>query len=61
VINRIIPRSRAEIWTIAQAMRMLPHLPAPLRRRLSSFGGGAAAMLDEARLRRPEDLPIDSR
>jgi 2-polyprenyl-6-methoxyphenol hydroxylase-like FAD-dependent oxidoreductase len=57
VINLIIPRTQAQIWMTAQAMRLLPRLPAPLRRRITSFGGGAAAMLDEARLRRPEDLP----
>jgi 2-polyprenyl-6-methoxyphenol hydroxylase-like FAD-dependent oxidoreductase len=57
VIEVIIPRSRAQIWLTAQAIRVLPHIAAPIRRRLTSFGGGAAAMLDEARLRRPEDLP----
>jgi hypothetical protein len=52
----IIPRSRAQIWTMAQAMRMLPHLPTSLRQRITSFGGSAAAMLNEARLRQPHDL-----
>jgi 2-polyprenyl-6-methoxyphenol hydroxylase-like FAD-dependent oxidoreductase len=56
VLKLIIPGSRTQIWVTAQAMRAIPHLPAPLRRRLTSFGGDAAAMLNEARLRRPEDL-----
>ena len=55
VIDLIIPRSRAQIWLTAQAVRALPRIPAPVRRRLTSFGGSPAAMLDEARLRRPED------
>ena len=56
VMKTIIPNSRAQIWATAQAIRALPHLPAPLQRRLTSFGGGPAAMLNEARLRRPPDL-----
>ena len=58
VLDLIIPKSRTQIWAMAQAMRVLPHIPAPLRRRLTSFGGSAAAMLEEARLRRPEDLQL---
>jgi hypothetical protein len=53
----LIPDSAAQIWLTAQAMRILPRVPAPLRRRLTSFGG-AAAMLREARLRRPDDVPL---
>jgi hypothetical protein len=37
-------------------MRVLPHLPTSLRQRTTSFGGSAAAMLNEARLRHPHDL-----
>jgi 2-polyprenyl-6-methoxyphenol hydroxylase-like FAD-dependent oxidoreductase len=60
VLKLIIPGSRTQIWVTAQAMRVIPHVPALLRRRLTSFGGDAAAMLNEARLRRPEDLqPLD--
>jgi 2-polyprenyl-6-methoxyphenol hydroxylase-like FAD-dependent oxidoreductase len=51
VLDAIVPRSRAQVWTTAQAMRLLPHLPAPVRRRLTSFGGGPAAMLDGLVLR----------
>jgi hypothetical protein len=56
-INIIIPKSRRQIWLTAQAARVLPHLPAALRRRLTAFGGSAAAMLDEARLTKPSELP----
>jgi hypothetical protein len=56
-IKLIIPQSRRQIWLTAQAMRVLPHLRAPLRRRLTAFGGSAAAMLDEARLSKPHELP----
>ncbi|MDI6104892.1 FAD-dependent monooxygenase [Actinoplanes sp. NEAU-A12] len=51
VLDAIVPRSRAQVWTTAQAMRLLPRLPGPLRRRLTSFGGGPAAMLDGLVLR----------
>jgi 2-polyprenyl-6-methoxyphenol hydroxylase-like FAD-dependent oxidoreductase len=56
-IKLIIPQKRLQIWTIAQGMRVIPHLPARLRRMLTTFGGSAAAMLDDARLSRPEELP----
>ena len=52
----IIPRSRAQIWTMAQAIHVLPQLPTSLRQRITSFGGSAVAMLNEARLRQPHDL-----
>ena len=38
-------------------MRELPHLPAWLRRWVTSFGGSAAVMLNAARPRQPQDLP----
>ncbi|MEV6302025.1 FAD-dependent monooxygenase [Actinoplanes sp. NPDC051861] len=50
VLNAIVPRTRAQIWLSAQAMRLLPHLPPGLRARLTSFGGGPAAMLDSLHL-----------
>jgi 2-polyprenyl-6-methoxyphenol hydroxylase-like FAD-dependent oxidoreductase len=56
-IKLIIPESRGQIWLTASALRLLPRLPAPLRRRLTAFGGSAAAMLDDARLRHPDDVP----
>ena len=36
-IKLIIPQSRRQIWLTAQAARVLPHLPAALRRRLTAF------------------------
>ena len=57
VIKLIIPQSRRQIWLTAQAARVLPHSPAALLRRLTAFGGSAAAMLDEARLSNPDELP----
>ena len=56
-IKLIIPQSRRQIWLTAQAARVLPHLPAALRRRLTAFGGSAAAMLDQAQLSKPDELP----
>src|SRR4030095_15028385 len=38
-MKALIPRSRLQLWAIAQAIRLLPRLPAPARRRLTSFGG----------------------
>jgi 2-polyprenyl-6-methoxyphenol hydroxylase-like FAD-dependent oxidoreductase len=58
VMKFLVPGSAAQIWLTAQAMRVLPRVPDPLRRRLTSFGGSAGAMLREARLRRPEDVPL---
>ncbi len=55
-IRVIIPRSRTRIWTMAQALRILPHVPAWLRQQITSLGGSAGAMLNEARLRQPHDL-----
>jgi 2-polyprenyl-6-methoxyphenol hydroxylase-like FAD-dependent oxidoreductase len=53
----LIPRSRIQLWAMAQTMRLLPRLPAPARRRLTSFGGGPAAMLNAVQLRDPKTLP----
>jgi 2-polyprenyl-6-methoxyphenol hydroxylase-like FAD-dependent oxidoreductase len=47
----MIPRSRAQIWALAQGMRLLPRLPRAARRRLTSYGGGPAAMLNSVVLR----------
>ena len=56
VLKTLIPRSRLQVWATAQAIRVLPRLPPPARRRLTSFGGGPAAMLNVVKLRDPSTL-----
>jgi hypothetical protein len=56
-IKLIIPQSRRQIWLTVQGARVLPHLPGALRRRLTAFGGSAAAMLEQAQLSKPDELP----
>ncbi|WP_433053457.1 FAD-dependent monooxygenase [Dactylosporangium sp. CS-033363] len=51
VLKTLIPGSGLQLWTMAQALRALPHLPRPLQRALTSFGGGPAAMLSGVQLR----------
>jgi 2-polyprenyl-6-methoxyphenol hydroxylase-like FAD-dependent oxidoreductase len=53
VLATLIPRSDLQVWTTAQAMRLLPRLPRFLQRKLTSFGGGPAAMLNGVDLRDP--------
>jgi 2-polyprenyl-6-methoxyphenol hydroxylase-like FAD-dependent oxidoreductase len=57
VMKRLIPRSRMQLWAMAEVIRLLPRLPSPLRRQITSFGGGPAAMLDAVKLRDPTALP----
>jgi 2-polyprenyl-6-methoxyphenol hydroxylase-like FAD-dependent oxidoreductase len=47
----LIPHSRAQIWALVQGMRLLPRLPVSVRRKLTSWGGGPAAMLNSVVLR----------
>jgi 2-polyprenyl-6-methoxyphenol hydroxylase-like FAD-dependent oxidoreductase len=56
VIKTLIPSSRLQVWATAQAVRLLPRLPGPGRRLLTSFGGGPAAMLNVVTLRDPETI-----
>jgi 2-polyprenyl-6-methoxyphenol hydroxylase-like FAD-dependent oxidoreductase len=56
-IRLIIPQSQAQIWTMAQAMRAIPRLPGPLRRKITAWGGNVTGMLDTARLTPPDQLP----
>lgn len=49
----LVPRSAGQVWLMAQAVRMLPRLPRPVRPRLTSFGGGPAAMLIKVPLPEP--------
>ena len=56
-MKRLIPRSRVQLWAMADVIRLLPRLPGPVRRQLTSFGGGPAAMLDAVKLRDAKALP----
>lgn len=56
-MSLVIPQSRRQIWVLAQAMRVLPRLPTAVRRRITAGGGSASAMLNEARLPAPDELP----
>ncbi|MFI5915660.1 FAD-dependent monooxygenase [Dactylosporangium sp. NPDC051541] len=51
VLATLIPRSGLQVWTMAQALKVLPKLPRALQQRLTSFGGGPAAMLEGVELR----------
>ncbi len=57
ILKTMIPESGAQIWGMAQAIRALPRLPPPVRRWITSFAGGPAAMLKGARLRDPASVP----
>jgi 2-polyprenyl-6-methoxyphenol hydroxylase-like FAD-dependent oxidoreductase len=54
VMKTLIPGSRLQLWAMAQAIRLLPRLPTPIRRALTNYGGGPAAMLDAVQLRDPK-------
>jgi 2-polyprenyl-6-methoxyphenol hydroxylase-like FAD-dependent oxidoreductase len=56
VMKIIIPRSQTQIWLTAQAMRILPRLPVPIRRSLTAYGGGPSAMLKSVTLRDPTQV-----
>lgn len=56
VLDMMIPKSTAQIWAMAQAIRLLPRLPTPIRRSITSFSGGPTAMLEAAHLRDPASL-----
>lgn len=56
VLQTLIPRSRLQVWATAEAVHLLPRLPGPARRWLTSFGGGPAAMLNAVKLHEPSTL-----
>jgi 2-polyprenyl-6-methoxyphenol hydroxylase-like FAD-dependent oxidoreductase len=56
VLRTLIPRSGPQVWATAQVVHLLPRLPGPARRLLTSFGGGPAAMLNVVTLREPSSL-----
>ena len=53
VIRTLIPRSRAQVAATTHVLRLLARLPTAFQRRLTSYGGGPAAMLDGALLPAP--------
>jgi 2-polyprenyl-6-methoxyphenol hydroxylase-like FAD-dependent oxidoreductase len=55
-VLHMIPNSSPQVWAMAQAMRILPRLPAAARRWLTTLAGNPAAMLDSARIRDPASL-----
>jgi 2-polyprenyl-6-methoxyphenol hydroxylase-like FAD-dependent oxidoreductase len=54
VLRTLVPRTRAQVWAIPHVLRLLSWLPLPLRRALTSYGGGPAKMLDSVVL---TDMP----
>ena len=54
VLRILVPGSRTQVRVMPQLLRVLTRLPPPLRRWLTSFGGGPARMLDAVVLK---DLP----
>jgi 2-polyprenyl-6-methoxyphenol hydroxylase-like FAD-dependent oxidoreductase len=59
VLRTLVPRSRAQVRLTPLVLRALASLPGPVRRRLTSYGGGPARMLDAVPL--PEErLPAAS-
>ena len=57
MIRTLIPHSRAQVAATGYALRLLARLPAPLQRKLTSYGGGPAAMLDGVLLPAPGGGP----
>ena len=53
VIRTLIPRSRAQVAATTHVLRLLARLPTAFQRRLTSYGGGPAAMLDGVPLPAP--------
>jgi 2-polyprenyl-6-methoxyphenol hydroxylase-like FAD-dependent oxidoreductase len=54
VLRTLVPRSRAHVVLLPQILRVLSALPRPVQRRITSYGGGPAKMLDSVVLR---DVP----
>jgi 2-polyprenyl-6-methoxyphenol hydroxylase-like FAD-dependent oxidoreductase len=54
VLRALVPAHRAEVLLMPHVLRVLTRLPRPLRRLLTSYGGGPAKMLDAVALR---DMP----
>jgi hypothetical protein len=56
VLRTLVPRSRAQVLLLPQILRVLARLPRPVQRRLTSYGGGPAKMLDAVVLRDVEQV-----
>jgi 2-polyprenyl-6-methoxyphenol hydroxylase-like FAD-dependent oxidoreductase len=46
VLRTLVPRSRTQVWAMPRLLQLLERLPGPVQRRLTSYGGGPAKMLD---------------
>jgi 2-polyprenyl-6-methoxyphenol hydroxylase-like FAD-dependent oxidoreductase len=57
VLRALVPGSRAQVRLTPVVLRVLASLPGPARRRLTSYGGGPARMLDAIDLPDAERLP----
>src|SRR4051794_13807197 len=53
VLRTLVPVSRTQVRAMPQLLGVPPRLPPPLRRWLTSFGGGPARMLDGVVLKNP--------
>jgi 2-polyprenyl-6-methoxyphenol hydroxylase-like FAD-dependent oxidoreductase len=54
-MTTLVPASKRQVWLTIQSMRLVPRLPAAVRRRLFAFQGGPAAALASITL--PEEHP----
>jgi 2-polyprenyl-6-methoxyphenol hydroxylase-like FAD-dependent oxidoreductase len=59
VLRTLVPGSPLQARAIPPVLRLLTRLPLPIRRRLTSYGGGPAKMLDAVALRDMEQSPTD--
>lgn len=57
-LRTLVPGSSVQAWLLVQAVRALPRVPGPVRRALTSLGGGPAAMLERTSLGDPADLGL---
>jgi 2-polyprenyl-6-methoxyphenol hydroxylase-like FAD-dependent oxidoreductase len=57
VMKTLIPATPLQVWLTAQALRLVPRLPATLQRRLSAFQGRPAKALEAVTLDKYEPPP----
>ena len=58
-MKTLIPRTQRQAWATTQLMRVLPRLPAPIQRGLSSFVRTPARALNSVDLNRYKSGPAD--